>query len=144
MTLQPLVAESAAAPLPSLGRRVLHMVALWTYFAFVMGTGMGLMEGDWIGVAAHITAGLAVLPALGCILGLIGGPWREAYLGAVTGCLMGLAAASRVEKLDPIQIGYTCLLVGGLVGATFPENYRRFTRQMQRLVAQVQGSAAQA
>lgn len=121
--------------LPSLGWRVLHMAALWSFFGVVMGVGTGLFEGGWINVAAHVTAALLVLPLLGVILGLLGGPWREPFVGGVTGCLMGLNAGMLLEGLNPIQTGYACLLVGGLVGATFPENFRRSVRQVKRLAA---------
>ena len=131
-----------AAPLvaqPSLPRRVLHMTALWTFFGTVMGLGMGLMEGGWIGVAAHVVAGLMIMPLLGMVLGLIGGPWRDAFLGAVSGAILGLAAGTFLGNPNPVQIGYACLLVGGMVGATFLENSRRMRRGLQYLWMWAQG-----
>ncbi len=129
---------------PPLLRRVLHMTALWTFFGAVMGLGMGLMEGGWIGVAAHVFAGLMIMPLIGLIVGLVGGPWREAFLGAVSGAALGLAAGQLLGSPNPVQIGYACLLVGGLVGATFLENCRRMIRQGQRLANRLQSASAQA
>ncbi|HBI45387.1 MAG TPA: hypothetical protein DDY78_21425 [Planctomycetales bacterium] len=116
----------AALPRPpySLGGRVRDMTLLWTALGAVVGVGSTSFKGGAIGVVSGAIAGILVLPFLGAFLGLIGGRPQETLFGALCGSLVGAAAGALGGSADlPAQATFT-LLIGALIGATFPGMFR--------------------
>jgi len=103
---------------PGLARRMRNMVLVWLFFGVLVGPGSAPPNSGVIGVISGVIAGMLLLPFLGAALGLMGGRAREALLGGVCGLLvgtaMGLGEGAILTKVNP------CLIVGGLIGATFP------------------------
>jgi hypothetical protein len=108
-----------------LGARVRDMTLLFVAFGALVGAGTTSFKGGAVGVISGATAGMIVLPFLGATLGLIGGRPRETLFGALCGLAVGAAAAALGGSADlPAQATFT-LLLGTLIGATFPAMFRR-------------------
>jgi hypothetical protein len=109
----------------SLGSRVRDMALLWVALGVVLGAGSTSFKGGAIGVVSGAIAGILILPFLGGFLGLIGGRPQETLFGALSGLVVGAAAGALHGSADlPAQVTFT-LMLGALVGATFPGMFRR-------------------
>jgi hypothetical protein len=103
---------------PSLGRRVLGMFFTWLFLGAMIGVISGLEKGGGIQIVCMMIGGMAVLPILGVVLGLIGGDAKGSVGGAaggilgcwISGCFGGVA-------IQPQAINVIVIL-GALVGAT--------------------------
>jgi hypothetical protein len=110
-------AVSSLSPLRLLVKRVLGMMALWTLFGLIVGsTSLG---GNIIGILSGAMAGAIVLPWLGMILGLMGGPAKDSLVGGVTGALVAVIYSFlRAGVIDSYTVNI-CLIIGGIMGANF-------------------------
>jgi hypothetical protein len=96
------------------------MTLLWLAFGALVGAGTAPPGAGTIGILSGAIAGMLVLPLLGTALGLMGGQFREALAGGLCGLAVGVAVAA-FSTAAPWRFGADFgLLVGGLVGATFP------------------------
>jgi hypothetical protein len=65
-------------------------------------------------------AGMVLLPLLGVGLAVLGGRGKEALIGGICGLAVGAALGTRGGGTDIFMTSRVSLLVGGMVGATFP------------------------
>jgi hypothetical protein len=102
----------------SLGRRVLVMFFTWLLLGALIGVIEGRGMGGGIQIVCMMIGGMAVLPIVGVLLGLIGGDAKGSVAGAAGG-LLGCWISECVGGV-PIQAQATNVIVifGALVGAT--------------------------
>jgi hypothetical protein len=102
----------------SLGRRVLGIFFTWLLLGALIGVIEGREMGGGIQIVCMMIGGMAVLPIVGVLLGLIGGDAKGSVAGAAGGFL-GCWISECVGGV-PIQAQATNVIVifGALVGAT--------------------------
>lgn len=122
--------------------RILKMMLLWFFFGIALGASFGVGEGDLPGLLGFLVAGVIVLGAVGFLVGLLGAHWSESLAGAVAGCFAGMGIALLSGTPEQLVMVSTWLVMGGLMGATCPELWRRF-RRVQHALA-MKGQAAKA
>jgi hypothetical protein len=102
----------------------------------LIGASNGLhCGGAQIDIAAHATAGMILMPAVGAFLGLIGSTARESLLGGVCGGLVVVVGGAFDRALCSYEALSLCLLLGALVGATGWPWVRIITQVLSRLAA---------
>jgi hypothetical protein len=99
------------------------MVLLWATFGLIVGI-LSARGGGPIGILSGALAGIMVLPWLGVVLGLIGGPPQATLVGGIWGLVVGVLAAAFLGEADLPGKANLSLILGGLVGATFPGPFR--------------------
>src|SRR5262249_39602273 len=98
-------------------KRVLTMMALWMGFGVVVGSS--ILPGNVIGVLSGAIAGAIIMPWLGMLLGLMGGPAKDSLLGGTAGALVDMLYDTfRFSSIDPFTLNF-CLIIGGMIGANF-------------------------
>jgi hypothetical protein len=96
-------------------KRIMAMMALWTVFGVIVGSN--LLGGNLIGIISGAIAGAIVLPWLGVMLSVFGGPARDSLLGAATGCLTAVVYGTIHGGSFSFFTFNFCLIVGGMMGA---------------------------
>jgi hypothetical protein len=103
----------------AIGQRVVRTTAAWLMLGALMGASNGLRcDGTLIGIAAHVTAGMILMPAVGALLGLIGSTARESILGGICGGLVVVVGGAFDRNLHSYEALSLSLVLGALVGAT--------------------------
>ena len=115
--------------------RVLKMTLLWFGFGIALGASFGMAEGDLAGLLGFLVAGVIVVPPFGFLVGLLGAHWIESLVGAVAGWLVGIVLAFVSGTAEGHVLAGTWFVMGGLIGATCPELWRRFRRVRNALAA---------
>jgi hypothetical protein len=123
--------------------RVWRMILLWIGFGAVVGVSSSPSDGGIGDKIAGAVAGMMVLPWLGLALGLVGGRWKEALLGAMCGAGCGIAGGIVIGPANVALAVSICLLIGGLAGATFPIMSRVQSRVASRITGWLCRSAVQ-
>jgi hypothetical protein len=102
----------------SLGRRVLVMFFTWLLLGAVIGAIEGLGMGGGIQIVCMMIGGMAVLPIVGLLLGLIGGDAKGSVAGAAGGLLGCWIAGCFGDMPIQPQAVSVILVFCALVGAT--------------------------
>jgi hypothetical protein len=98
-------------------KRITAMMALWTVFGIIVGSNV--LGGNLIGILSGAIAGAIVLPWLGMMLSVFGGPAKDSLLGAVAGSAVAMLYSSlRSGAIDFFSLNL-CLIMGGMIGANF-------------------------
>jgi hypothetical protein len=126
-----LMAERDSRPAlqrPALGRRLLDMTILWTLFGAIIGAGTGPDRRGTLDLVSFAIAGMIVLAPLGMVLGLIGGKWKEALIGAGIGLAAGAMLGGLGREDDLVAGANIGLIMGGIFGTTASAFYRQAVR----------------
>jgi hypothetical protein len=115
-----------AQPRLSLGRRIRDMILLWVVLGAVTGAASAPVGSGPGGIVFGIIGGILVLPWLGAVLGLIGARCPETIFGAVCGATIGTVGGVFSGPAVLCNPAGLCLILGGLVGATFPQVYHTY------------------
>jgi hypothetical protein len=98
-------------------KRVLAMMSLWTLYGLIVGSSV--LGGNFIGIISGAIAGAIILPWLGMVLGLMGGPVKDSLLGGIAGALVAtLYTAIQNGSIDSYSFNI-CLIIGGIIGGNF-------------------------
>jgi hypothetical protein len=98
-------------------KRMMTMMGLWTVFGIIVGSN--LLGGNLIGIISGAIAGAIVLPWIGMMLSLFGGPAKDSLLGATAGSAVALVYCSlRTGSINFFALNL-CLLIGGMIGGNF-------------------------
>jgi hypothetical protein len=114
--------------------RILLMMMVCVGVGVLIGVNSMLDEGGLLELVAGAIAGVIIMLPLGVFLGLIGGQVKQTIVGATWGLVVGMAAAFTVEGQITADALNVSLTVGVLVGATFPQLYRRLVATMTTLM----------
>jgi hypothetical protein len=115
------------------GRRVRNMLLLWAAFGLIVGIGSA-PGGGLISTLSGALAGVMVLPWLGLVLGLIGGGPKLTLLGGIWGLIVGALAGALLSEPDLLSRANLSLILGALVGATFPGPLRLISAVVARIL----------
>jgi hypothetical protein len=99
------------------------MVLLWAAFGLIVGV-VSTPSGGLIGTLSGALAGVMVLTGLGVVLGLIGGGPTATLVGGLWGLIVGVLAGPLLGQADLHNRVNLSLILGALVGATFPGPFR--------------------
>jgi hypothetical protein len=113
-------------------RRVGYMALLWLVIGAVVGASVVRPGTGTPNLLAGVVAGMIVLGSLGILLGLIGGRWNEAAVGAASGQSIGLIAGVLGVTGGPVLLTTTGLIFGALVGSTIVGVFYRLPRLIFR------------
>ena len=98
-------------------KRIMAMMGLWAVFGIIVGGN--LLGGNLVGILSGAIAGAIVLPWLGMMLSVFGGPAKDSLLGAVAGSAVAMLYSSlRSGAIDFFSLN-VCLIMGGMIGANF-------------------------
>src|SRR5262249_51436192 len=98
--------------------RLRGMTLLWLGLGLLVGAAVTPPDAGAIGLISFLLAGTIVLTPLGLALGLVGGQALESALGAAGGVALGAAGLLLLPPGGAPGLFATCVMIGGLVGAT--------------------------